>query len=130
MSNLSALIGQLVFANLPEAEAAHRPGPKYRPTLVVDIRGGEGSYQVQLAYCTSQRTDRTGRGEMVIRPEETGGKLKTSTKLCLGKTFWVPVTKEYFYRNASSTGFEIIGALPKNRSRELLEKLEEVNGSR
>lgn len=123
MSNLSALVGAVLFAWLPEDEHPHQPGPKYRPVLVIDA-DPEGK-RVCLAYGTSQRVDQNGKGEITFRKDEVNG-LTKDTKFCLGKTKWVPVAPEYLSKTKTAGGLTVLGMTPRNRTDDLVDRLEEV----
>lgn len=125
MSNLSALVGAILFAWLPKDEAPHRPGPKFRPVLVIDA--DPIAERLCLAYGTSQHTGRNARGEITFRRGEISG-LNKDTKFCLGKTKWVPARAEYLSRTGSIGDIVVLGVIPKKRSRDLLVRLEEVAG--
>ncbi|MGI2205186.1 toxin of addiction system [Shewanella oncorhynchi] len=120
MSNPAALVGVILFAWFPSDEHPNRPGPKFRPVLVVDA-DPSGS-QLRLAYGTSQRVDENYRGELTFRSHEME-KLDKDTKFCLGRTRWVPVTPEYFVKDGNQV---IIGTIPKNRVRDLYLRVQEV----
>lgn len=126
MANLSALVGAILFAWFPEDENPHRPGPKFRPVLVIDA--DPSAKRVCLAYGTSQRVEQNGKGEITFRKEEIQG-LKKDTKFCLGKAKWVPMTTEYLSQNQEDGGVVCIGFIPKKRARELLSRLEETIGN-
>ncbi|MBZ9574527.1 hypothetical protein [Modicisalibacter sp. MOD 31.J] len=123
MSNLTALVGAVVFAWLPEDEAPHHPGPKFRPVLVVDM--DLERKQLCVAYGTSQRVDRCGRGEIVFTPKEIE-KLSKPTKFCLGKAKWIPLSSSYLSKTGEGKNVAYLGRTPANRAADLLKRLEEV----
>jgi|TARA_B100001057_G_C22751432_1_gene911956 hypothetical protein len=123
MSDLKALLGAFLYAWLPEAENPHRPGPKFRPTLVVDV--DPDARKICLAYGTSQKTDRNGRGEITFASDEIDG-LTKDTKFCLGTTYWIPVSAEYLCKHESANKLSVIGKIPSRRTQELLIRLQEI----
>ncbi|MFC6674320.1 hypothetical protein [Marinobacterium aestuariivivens] len=126
MSNLSALVGAILFAWLPEDEHPHRPGPKFRPVLVVDA--DPSGKRLCLAYGTSQRVEQNGKGEITFRKDEIEG-LSKDTKFCIGKTKWIPLSAEYLSRTKKNAGgLAVLGFIPQKRSRELQMRIEEVTG--
>lgn len=123
MSDLKALRGAFLFAWLPEDQHPHQPGPKFRPTIVVDV--DPQTRRLCLAYGTSQKVDRNGRGEITFTKDEIQG-LTKDTKFCLGKSKWVPMTAEYLSQCGSAGGLSVLGFVPKDRVPEILDRLEEV----
>ncbi|MBT43612.1 MAG: toxin of addiction system [Idiomarina sp.] len=93
MKNLSALVGAIVFAWLPESERPHAPGPKYRPVLVIDT--DIKNRRIRLAYGTSQKTEVNYAGEITMAKDDVPG-LSKDTKFALKKSFWVPLDNAYF----------------------------------
>lgn len=123
MSNLSALVGAIVFAWFPEDENPHQPGPKFRPVIVVDL--DHDNKRIRVAYGTSQKVDRCGRGEISFAKGEING-LPKDTKFCLGKSKWIPLTKEYLADGKKSGGVTVLGRVPAKRARDVLHRLQEV----
>lgn len=123
MSNLSALVGAILFAWLPEDENPRRPGPKFRPVLVVDA--DPVSMRLCVAYGTSQRVNTKGKGEITFRQGEITG-LGKDTKFCLGKSKWIPLSAEYLSKPGSTSNPTVLGLIPPNRRREMVMRLEEV----
>jgi hypothetical protein len=124
MYNLSALVGAILFAWLPEDENPHQPGPKFRPVLVVD--SDPSGKRICVAYGTSQRVAQNRRGEITFRQDEIKG-LSKDTKFCMGKTKWIPLSAEYLSQTRQNeSGLSVLGFIPQKRSRELLLKIEEV----
>lgn len=123
MTNPSALIGAILFAWMPEEEHPHRPGPKFRPVLVVDA--DPSAKRICLAYGTSQRVEQNGKGEITLRKGEIQG-LNRDTKFCLGKTQWVPLTAEYLCEGDTG-GFSVLGLIPKAQARKFFYRLKEVS---
>lgn len=123
MSNLSALVGAVLFAWLPEDENPHRPGPKFRPVLVIDA--DPVSKRLRVAYGTSQRVGTNGKGEITFRQNEMEG-LSKDTKFCLGKSKWIPLSAEYLSQTRSADKLTVLGLTPPLRRRELLQRMEEV----
>lgn len=124
MSNLSALLGAVIFAWLPEDENPHRPGPKFRPVLVINT--DPVSKRLQVAYGTSQRVDANGKGEITFRQNEIEG-LSKDTKFCLGKSMWIPLSAKYLSQTGSAGNLAVLGIIPNSRTKELRMRLEEVS---
>lgn len=119
MSNpLAPLIGACVWAWMPEAENVLVPGPKLRPTLILeaDDRG------VLVAYGTSQKTNVFGLGEFVVTPAELEG-LSKPTKFCLRKAYRLPFNKAFFLREGQ---VKVAGILPVGAKRKLALAAEEA----
>lgn len=123
MSNLSALVGAILFAWMPQDENPHQPGPKFRPVLV--INADPSAKRILVAYGTSQNVQRCGRGEITFGTDEVPG-LTKDTKFCLAKAKWIPVSPEYLYQSPAAAKLAVLGSFPSNRSRELRARLEEV----
>ncbi len=125
MSNLSALVGAVLFAWMPEDEHPHSPGPKFRPVLVIDADAD--SRRLKVAYGTSQRTGVNHKGEITFQQNEIPG-LRKDTKFCLGQSKWIPLSAEFLSRSGQSSDLAILGIIPKSRSRALLLRIEELGG--
>lgn len=123
MCNLSALVGAILFAWLPEDESPHHPGPKFRPVLV--INADSNAKRILVAYGTSQNVERNGKAEITFGTHEVPG-LTKDTKFCLAKAKWIPVSPEYLYQGPSSAKMAVLGMFPRNRGHELRSRLEEV----
>ena len=108
MKNLSALVGAIVFAWLPESERPHAPGPKYRPVLVIDT--DIKNRRIRLAYGTSQKTEVNYAGEITMAKDDVPG-LSKDTKFALKKSFWVPLDNAYFCHPKTGS-LTIIGYIP------------------
>lgn len=126
MKNLNALIGAIVFAWFPEDENPQIAGPKYRPTLIVDI--DQSKMMVRLAYGTSQNISNLRRGEILFKQSEIKD-LSKDTKFCLGKTKWVSLSPEMFFRDTKHSKLSVIGSIPSNRVRDLMQSIEEIRNS-
>lgn len=124
MMNLSALRGAIVFAWFPEDENPHVAGPKYRPTLIVDIN--QSKMMVRLAYGTSQNTFNRRKGDITFEKHEIEG-LSADTKFSLAKTKWVSLTPEMFFRDKQHSKLSVIGFTPSNRVRDLMQSIEEID---
>lgn len=124
MKNLNALIGAIVFAWFPEDENPQIAGPKYRPTLVVDI--DQSKMMVRLAYGTSRNVLNHRRGEITYERHEIEG-LTKDTKFCLGNTKWVSLSPEMFFRDKKHSKLSVIGFTPSNRVRDLMRSIEEID---
>lgn len=124
MSNLSALVGAIVFSWFPECDKSNAPGPKFRPSLVIDA--DPDSRRICLAYGTSQHTDRNGLGEITFDAEEIKG-LSKDTKFCLTKTCWVPVNDAYLSQSKKGGDSIIVGFIPNNRKMQLASRIEEIS---
>jgi hypothetical protein len=82
--------GDIVWCRFPQ----HRipgPGPKPRPALVLAVGQADDRPIVQVAYGTSQKTDRLFAGEFAILPDLAdafaASGLSYPTKFDLGTTF-------------------------------------------
>lgn len=99
----------------PNSETVFAKGDKFRPVLLMQVRRREDeTLEVFVAYGTSQRTDRIGRGEFVVRKSPTLG-LEADTKFTLAKACWLPVTEHWF---SDETGVACLGTLPVKLHRE------------
>lgn len=123
MKNLQALRGAIVFAWFPEDENPHVAGPKYRPTLIVDI--DQSKMMVRLAYGTSRNTTNRHRGQITFERHEIEG-LSKATKFCLDQTKWVSLSPDMFFQNKTTSKLSVIGFIPRKRVNDLMECLEEV----
>ena len=95
--------GAIVWAWMPESEHVIVPGPKFRPVLILDAaRREDSTLEVLVAYGTTQKTDRFGRGELILRKAEAPF-LKDDTKFLLAKRMWLPVTRGFFAMNGVVT---------------------------
>lgn len=119
MSNASALIGQMIMVWFPEHSAPEKPGPKFRPALVLE----HSESKIRIAYCTSKHHDIRRRGEVILKDGEVEN-LKGDTKLCLGKTSWIPIRADFFSRNDKA--FTVLGKFPATRGSDLVQAMEEV----
>lgn len=126
MSNLSALVGAILFAWLPEDENPHHPGPKFRPVLV--INADPNAKRILVAYGTSQNVERNGKGEITFRTDEVPG-LSKDTKFCLAKAKWIPVSPEFLYQSPAAAKLAVLGMFPRRRSHELMQRVDEVSGN-
>lgn len=115
---LAPLIGACVWAWMPESENVLVPGPKLRPTLILEA----DEHGVLVAYGTSQNTDRYGPGEFVVTPDEMPG-LSKATKFCLAKAFRLPFNKAFFLQHGQ---LKVAGILPASAKRKLALAAEEV----
>ena len=123
MKNLNALIGAIVFAWFPEDENPHVAGPKYRPTLVVDV--DQSKMMVKLAYGTSRNVFNLRKGDIAFEQHEIEG-LSKDTKFRLGQTKWVLLSPEMFFRDKTHSKLSVIGFTPNNRARDLMQSIEEI----
>lgn len=124
MSNLSALVGAILFAWFPEDENPHKPGPKFRPVLVVDVDPDQR--RLCVAYGTSQHTDQNRIGEITFGQNEIEG-LNRDTKFCLGKQKWIPMTNAYLSKTPSISKLAVLGFIPKRRTDDLILRIEEIS---
>lgn len=99
--------GEVIRVWMPEAEDVFSPGPKFRPVLVLAVDERDGRTEVQVAYGTSQQTDRRNLGEFVVSLSEFS--LEKTTKFTLAKTYWLPLTPEYFVSDGEQC---FMGKLP------------------
>ena len=92
----SAPIGAIVRVWFPETESVLRPGPKFRPALVLDVATkANGAREALVAYGTSQRSEQFGKGEFVL-PARLTTSLCSDTRFCLTRRVWLSLTMEYF----------------------------------
>ena len=61
--------GDIVYCRFPR-KGLPGPTPKPRPALVLTVGEIEGNPHVEVAYGTSQRTDRLHSGEFLIAPAD------------------------------------------------------------
>ena len=61
--------GDIVYCRFPR-KGIPGPAPKPRPALVLAVGEIEGNPHVEVAYGTSQRTDRLHSGEFLIAPAD------------------------------------------------------------
>lgn len=123
MSNLSALVGAILFAWMPDDQDPHRPGPKYRPVLVV--KADPSTKRLCVAYGTSQHVERNGKGEVTFRKEDVEG-LSKDTKFCFRNMKWIPVAPEYLSRNRTRGNPDLLGFIPKEYYKDVAHRLQEV----
>ena len=98
MSKLSAPVGAIVRVWFPESEDILKPGPKFRPCLVIAEEVRNGHPMVLVVYGTSQNTDWSGNTEVVVNPDGYTA-IKTATKFCFQRAFWLPLQAKYFLSN-------------------------------
>lgn len=105
-------IGDILWCHFPLVETPGRPGPKPRPALVREIYVNSLRRQaiLNVAFGTSQKTDRIYPGEFVIasgRGLASAG-LLVPTKFDLSGTLLLPWAREFFtpapWRNAIRLG--------------------------
>ena len=91
--------GDIVWCRFPEALASH-PGPKPRPALVLAVGNIGWETAVEVAFGTSQKTNRLYAGEFLIGPEDgdayRAAGLSHPTKFNLAKRLELPYTSEWF----------------------------------
>lgn len=116
-SNLSALVGGIVFTWWPDDQNPALPGPKFRPAYVMDIDFANN--RALLAYGTSQRQESCRCGEIMIRRAEMK-RLKSDTKFRLNKAKWLPLTPEYFSQSKTGSDVVYFGTPPAARADDLL----------
>ncbi|MGE8046005.1 type II toxin-antitoxin system PemK/MazF family toxin [Pseudomonas monteilii] len=103
--------GDIVWAMFPNVETLGIPGPKPRPALVLFI--SDEDHAIQVAYGTSQRTDRLYRGEFVLDPHDQGfslSGLSVRTKFDLSRVVTLPFNSDWF---APDPGIIAQSPLPK-----------------
>lgn len=103
--------GDIVWAKFPNVETLGTPGPKPRPALVLFI--SDEDHAIQVAYGTSQRTDRLYRGEFVLDPNDQGfstSGLCVRTKFDLKRLVTLPFDSDWF---APAPGIVSQSPLPK-----------------
>ena len=91
--------GDIVWCHFPQ-DLARRPGPKPRPGLVLAVGEVKGETALEVAFGTSQKTNRLYPGEFLIAPDDgdafrTAG-LSYPTKFDLRKSLQLPYTAEWF----------------------------------
>jgi hypothetical protein len=92
--------GDIVWCRFPQ-RPRDKPGPKPRPALVLCVTEHGDGVAVEVAYSTSQRTDRLLSGEFAIRKAEhkaayaTAG-LSYDTKFDLRHVVELPWNAEFF----------------------------------
>lgn len=121
--NTSALLGAVIFSWFPEDEDPSSPGPKFRPTLIVEI--DHKKRRLRLAKGTSQHTTHLGRGEFTVEKDNLDG-LEKDTKFCLMNTKWVPLTTEFLSITKRSINFRVVGHLNLDCQKRLLRAISEV----
>lgn len=87
--------GDMVWCRFPEALG--NPGPKPRPALVVAV--SPMTHEVEVAYGTSQKTQRVYPGEFVIDKSDSGfveSGLSYTAKFDLGHRVKLPFNDEWF----------------------------------
>lgn len=91
--------GDLVWCRFPN-EGFPGPGPKPRPSLVIDVGRLRGEPAVEVIYGTSQKLDRLYPGEFAITPEDGGAfdlsGLSYPTKFNAGRSVYLPCNDEWF----------------------------------
>lgn len=103
--------GDILWANFPNVENLGKPGPKPRPALVLFI--SDEDHAVEVAYGTSQRTDKIYPGEFVLDPSDPGFSLSgltTRTKFDLTRTVQLPFDSAWF---TPAPGPYVSSPLPK-----------------
>ncbi|TAK53041.1 MAG: hypothetical protein EPO25_11970 [Gammaproteobacteria bacterium] len=92
-------VGDIVWCHFPE-DLSPGPGPKPRPALVLAVGSIDDQPAVEVAFGTSQRTNRLYAGEFCIRPEDgdayRAAGLSYATKFNLGKRIELPYTTTWF----------------------------------
>ncbi len=92
--------GDVVWCHFPFREMPGRPGPKPRPAIVratfLDRRTSRSS--VEVAFGTSQKTDRLYKGEFLIASPSgmRSAGLDLATKFDLARTVRLPWARESF----------------------------------
>ena len=92
--------GEIVWCHFPQ-DRGIEPGPKPRPALVVKVFDDDAPrYVVQVAYGTSQKTDRLLAGEFLIAPVDRAAYklagLSYPTKFSFKQTVELPYNEEWF----------------------------------
>lgn len=92
--------GDIVDCRFPE-DKIPGPGPKERPALVTKVEtfvndAGMTRIVVDVAYGTSQGTERIYPGEFVIKARHPGSGLIRDTKFDLGNIFSLEFDDEWF----------------------------------
>ena len=91
--------GDIVWCRFPQ-DLTPRPGPKPRPALVLAVGEIKGATAVEVAFGTSQKTNRLYSAEFLLGPDDgdafrTAG-LSYPTKFDLGKSLQLPYRAEWF----------------------------------
>ena len=92
--------GDIVWCRFPE-RPRHKPGPKPRPALVLQVVQRTDGVEVTVAYGTSQKLDRMHAGEFAIRKRQDHAAyalagLSYDTKFNLANALRLPWTDEFF----------------------------------
>jgi len=90
--------GDFVWCHFPEIIG--KPGPKARPALVVAVSVID--HAVEIAYGTSQKTDRIYPGEFLLDPSDAGfddSGLACATKFDLNNCVKLPFDSDWFALN-------------------------------
>ena len=90
----------MVWCNFPYREMPGKPGPKPRLAVVraVHLNGRTGRSSVEIAFGTSQKTDKLYKGEfLVVTPSGIrAAGLDLPSKFDLGRTVRLPWAREFF----------------------------------
>ena len=92
--------GDVVWCHFPFREMSGKPGPKPRPAIVraafLDRRTSRSS--VEVAFSTSQKTDRLYKGEFLIASPwgMRAAGLDLRTKFDLARTVRLPWARDFF----------------------------------
>lgn len=101
--------GDILWCHFPRQIG--EPGPKPRPALVLAV--SHSTHQVQVAYGTSQKTDRLYPGEFVMDPSDAGfpaSGLSFRTKFDLAHHEKIPFDSDWFKQ---APGIYATSPLPK-----------------
>lgn len=94
--------GDIVWCHFPEDLGA--PGPKPRPALITAV--SRDDHAVQLAYGTSQKTDKIYPGEFILDPNDAGfsdSGLDRRTKFDLNNIVKLPFDSTWFTQSPNAT---------------------------
>ena len=89
--------GDIVWCNFPQMEDLGQPGPKPRPALIVSV--APVGHAVEVAYGTTQRTDKLFPGEFLIAANDPGfsdSGLDKDTKFDLARTVKLTFDSNWF----------------------------------
>ena len=104
------------------------PGPKPRPSLVLEVNDKESPAMLHMAFGTSQKTDDLHAGEFQISKEDGDVFAESGcddrTKFDLRRTVWLPYDANWFGKcPTSKSATPIIGHIDINKSIEVRKRL-------
>ena len=92
--------GDVVWCNFPYREMPGKPGPKPRPAIVraVFLNRRSGRSSVEVAFGTSQKTDKLYKGEVLVATPSgmRAAGLDLPSKFDLGRAVRLPWARAFF----------------------------------